>query len=259
MASGLIDLNCEAGEAGTRLQLELEAECLRHATSASIACAFHAGNPSLMARRLEQCRWMDVAAGAHPGLPRQTDFGRRRLFSDPEQVRHDLLYQVGALDGLARAQGVALTHVKLHDALLTAALARPEMAQAVIRALQDLNPALILVAPAGSALYRQAREQGLSAAAEVQPRRGYRPDGTPVDPAQPGALIPPGEPLFQRALQLAREGVLEAVDGSRLELPAHTLRLPAGTEPDVEQARLLRRYLEQEGVSCQPLPRVLAG
>lgn len=243
----MIDLNCDLGESFGRYQLGSDAAIMPYITSANIACGYHAGDPTVMQATLRLAKAHGVAAGAHPGWPDLQGFGRREMTFSTVETRALVLYQVGALAALARAEGVELTHVKPHGALYNQAARDPALAAAVAAALRDFSRALVLVGLAGSRLIEAARENGLHAAAEAFPDRAYLPDGTLMPRSQPGAVLESAGEIAQNALRLAREGIRGT--------PIDTLCLHGDHPNALENARAVRAALEQASIQVGPLER----
>src|SRR5262249_10908950 len=126
-----IDLNCDCGESFGPWRMGADAELLRHVTSANVACGAHAGDPDVMRATVRLARELGVAVGAHPGYPDLQGFGRRALAMAPEEIETSILAQIGALYAIARAEGVALAHVKPHGALANHAAVSPPIAAAI--------------------------------------------------------------------------------------------------------------------------------
>lgn len=91
-----VDLNADVGEGASD---DLEMLCL--VSSANIACGWHAGDARLMRATVSAALQRGVAIGAHPSYPDREHFGRREMQLRPEDVRADLIYQIGALQAIA--------------------------------------------------------------------------------------------------------------------------------------------------------------
>ena len=246
-----IDLNCDCGEGFGAWQLGDDAALLRHVSSANIACGAHAGDPEIMRRTLRLCRELGVAAGAHPGYPDLHGFGRRALPMSPAEVENSVLAQLGALAALARAEGVALRHVKPHGALYNVAAVTPAVAEAIARAVAAFSRELLLVGLAGSQLVAAGEAAGLRVAREAFADRGYAADGTLLPRGTPGALIvEPTENLAQ-ALRIVMEGHVLGPGGERVPVAADTLCVHSDTPGAAARAEALRRGLEAAGVVIQ--------
>ena len=243
-----IDLNCDCGEGFGAWQLGDDAALLRHVSSANIACGAHAGDPEIMRRTLRLCRELGVAAGAHPGYPDLHGFGRRALPMSPAEVENSVLAQLGALAALARAEGVALRHVKPHGALYNVAAVTPAIAEAITRAVAAFSRELLLVGLAGSQLVAAGAAAGLRVAHEAFADRGYAADGTLLPRGTPGALIvEPAENLVQ-ALRIVIEGHVLGPGGERVPVVADTLCVHGDMPGATRRAEALRHGLEAAGV-----------
>ncbi len=256
-----IDINCDMGESFGAYALGRDREIIEHITSANIACGFHASDPLAMERTLALARDHGVGVGAHPGYPDLVGFGRRKMDCSAAEVRADLLYQVGALAGLARSLGLPLQHVKPHGALYNTAAADPATAQAVCRALADYDPSLILVVlagPGGEVIRQAAADAGLArVASEAFADRAYTPEGRLVSRRLPGAVIHDPELVAARCLRMALEGMVEAVDGSLVRLNPQTICVHGDTPGAVELARAIKDALLAGGVPVRPMGQIL--
>lgn len=236
----IIDLNSDLGESFGAYRLGNDAAMMPLITSANIACGFHAGDPLVMAATLRLAREAGVAVGAHPGYPDLQGFGRREMDMSPEEVEACVLYQLGALEAFARAQGVRLAHVKPHGALYNQAARNAALASAVAQAVLRFNPDLILVGLAGSALITAGRETGLRVAAEAFPDRAYNPDGSLRSRRLPGAVLELPAEVAAQALNLAQNGI----NGQ----PVDTLCLHGDNPAAVEHARAVNEILTSAGL-----------
>jgi UPF0271 protein len=256
-----MDINCDMGESFGAYTLGRDAEVIAHITSANIACGFHASDPLVMERTLALCASHGVGAGAHPGYPDLVGFGRRKMACAPEEIRADLTYQIGALAGLARSQGLTLQHVKPHGALYNTAAADEATARAVCQALAAFDPGLVLVTlagPGGEVIRGQAAEAGLKrVASEAFADRAYTPEGRLVNRRLPGAVIHDPEVVAARCLRMAKEGVVEAMDGSLVPLNPHTICVHGDTPGAVELTRRIKETLTAGGVELKPLGQIL--
>lgn len=245
-----IDLNADVGEGCGD-----DAALLGLVTSANVACGFHAGDPELMARVVSAASKAGVAVGAHPSFPDREGFGRRAMQRSPDAVHADVLYQVGALQAVCRAQGVRLTHVKPHGALYNQAAGEPALAAAIAGAVRSADPHLLLVGLASSRAFREAAEaNGLRYAAEAFADRRYERDGTLTPRAAAGALIVSPSEAAAQALRIATRGEVVAADGKVVPLAAETLCLHGDTPGALAIARAVRDALVASGITVAALP-----
>jgi len=239
-----IDLNADLGEgAGS------DEELLKLVSSANIACGWHAGDASTM----RQCvRWAidnHVAIGAHPSFPDRANFGRSTMHLPPEEIVAGVLYQVGALAAIVKAEGGTLAHVKAHGALYNQAVKEPELAAAIVDAVRRFDPSLRFFGLAGSGMITAAERAGLKPVEEVFADRGYMPDGSLVPRSQPGALIVDEEQSLAQTLSLVRDHRVTAIDGSVVAVNAQSVCLHGDGAHALAFARRIRSTLEREGIA----------
>jgi len=243
-----IDFNCDVGESFGVWHMGADAELIALASSANIACGFHAGDPVHMQATVETCLRQGVAIGAHPGWPDLQGFGRRAMACNPAETHAYVLYQIGALAAFVQARGARLHHVKPHGALYNQAARDRTLADAIAAAVRDFDPALVLYGLAGSALLDAGRAVGLTVAAEAFAERRYEADGSLRPRSLPGAVIERVEDAQAQVLGLLSRGQVLDIDGRAIAIEADTLCLH-GDRPDaLEFARGLRRLMAESGV-----------
>ena len=229
-----IDLNCDMGE-----NIGNDAEIMPYITSVNIACGFHAGDSKTMRETVRLAKRYGVNVGAHPGWLDVAGFGRREMSLPPEEVEALILYQIGALAAIARAEGVELVHIKPHGALYNQAAKDRELANAIAGAVKRFSGNLILVGLAGSELIEGGLEVGLKVANEGFPDRNYNPDGTLVSRKERHAIIESPEEVAKHALDLIQNGIL--FGGKRVRVD--TLCLHGDHPRVVENAKLIHAML----------------
>lgn len=247
-----VDLNSDMGEGFGAWTMGDDERVLQFVSSANIACGFHAGDPSVMRRTVHAAAQRGVAIGAHPGLPDLAGFGRRNIDIAPETVYDIVVYQVGAMIGVARAAGISVAHVKAHGALYNMAVEDAALAGAIARAVHDVDANLIFYALPGTPLLSEAASVGLRTASEVFADRGYEADGSLTRRGTPGALIHDPEVAAQRAVRMVLEQVVEARDGTLVNVQPDTICVHGDGPQAAAIARLLRLRLEEAGVSIVP-------
>ena len=251
-----IDLNADLGESFGVYTLGDDDALLRSVTSASIACGFHAGDPSTMARTVRQAAAAGAALGAHPGLPDLAGFGRRRMALSPPEVRDLVTYQIGALAGFAARAGQALQHVKPHGALYSMAEEDPKIAEAIALAVQDWPEPLILVGLSGGRLIAAGQALGLVTASEIFADRAYLADGTLAPRSAPNSVLYDLDAVAARITLWAREGIIQATDGSLIAPEAATICLHGDAPNAPARAERVRQALEAEGIAVLPMGRL---
>jgi 5-oxoprolinase (ATP-hydrolysing) subunit A len=248
-----IDLNADVGESFGAYKLGRDEDLIPLITSANVACGFHAGDPGVMRATVAIARDHRVAIGAHPGFPDLVGFGRRELNASPQEVEDAVAYQIGALAGIAAAQGVRLQHVKAHGALYNMAVRTRPLADAIARATASVDRTLILVGLPGSELIEAGKRAGLQTASEGFADRAYQRDGALVPRTQPGAVIDDAETVVDRAVMMARERAVVAGDGSRVPIDIETLCVHGDTPGAASLASRIRQALATAGVEVRAI------
>ncbi|UDM50290.1 5-oxoprolinase subunit PxpA [Cupriavidus sp. MP-37] len=241
-----IDLNADLGEGCGN-----DEALLALISSANIACGWHAGDAATMVQTVRWALARGVAIGAHPSYPDRENFGRTEMQRDPEHVYADVLYQIGALAAIVRAQGGVLHHVKPHGALYNQAVRDPALARAIVRAVRDFDPDLVFFGLAGSQMIDVAKEAGLRVRQEVFADRGYNPDGTLVKRGTPGALHDDEEVALDQTLTMVREQRVRAIDGTWVPIQAETVCLHGDGAHALAFARRIRERLGAEGIAIR--------
>ena len=239
-----IDLNADLGEgSGSDQQL------LQLVTSANIACGFHAGDAQTM---LQSVRWAlksGVAIGAHPSFPDRENFGRTAMQLPPETVYAQVVYQIGALKAIVESEGGKLVHVKPHGMLYNQAAVDSQLADAIARAVQAVDPSLILVGLANSELIGAAERLGLVARQEVFADRGYQADGTLVPRSQPGAMIESEQQAIEQTLNMVQHGKVLSISGEEVAVRADSVCLHGDGAHALAFARRLRAAFAEQHIS----------
>lgn len=241
-----IDLNADLGEGCSN-----DEALLTLISSANVACGWHAGDAATMLQTVKWAIEKGVAIGAHPSFPDRENFGRTEMQRDPEAVYADVLYQVGALAAIVRAQGGQLHHVKPHGALYNQAARDPALAEAIVRAVRDFDSDLVFFGLAGSKMIDVARQAGLSVKEEVFADRGYNPDGSLVKRGTPGALHEDEEVALNQTLTMVREQRVRAIDGNWVPIRAETVCLHGDGAHALAFARRIRERLGAEGIAVR--------
>lgn len=249
-----VDLNADVGEGDP----DADAALLRLVTSANIACGLHAGDAHTMRATVALAVTHRVAVGAHPGWNDREGFGRRPMQMSAADIKDVILYQVGALDAIARSEGAVLVHVKPHGALYNQAEADRLLAAAIVEAIRAFDPTLALVGRAGSALAGAARALAHPFTPEAFADRRYRPDGSLLPRSDPAALLIDPEAVASQVGSLVTHGEVLTVDGTRVAVAFETLCLHGDTPGAPGLAARVRQELAALGVtvSAPRSPRV---
>ncbi len=246
-----IDLNCDCGESYGVFRVGDDEGILPFVSSANVACGGHAGDPMVMRQTVRRCRELGVAVGAHPSYPDLHGFGRRVLPLTSDEIENWVLTQIGALAAITRAEKVELCHVKPHGALYNVATQDMMVAMAIARAVAAFSHELALVGLAGSALIAAGHELGLPVLAEAFADRTYEANGRLRDRRHADALIIDPAQCLAQTLQIVRDRMVVAVDGTVVPLQADTICLHGDTPGAAARAAALRRGLEAAGIAVR--------
>lgn len=248
-----IDLNCDLGESFGAYTIGCDSKVIPLITSANVACGFHAGDPAIMSETVHLAAKNGTAVGAHPGFPDLQGFGRRKLDASPEEVKSYILYQIGALDGFCRVNGIKMQHVKPHGALYNMAAADEKLAAAICEAIKEFDPELILMGLSGSKMETAAADFGIPFASEVFADRGYRDDGSLVPRKEPGAVITDEELAVKRVVQMAKEGTVETVSGKTIKIKADSVCVHGDNAHALLFVERIKKALEENGIEVSSL------
>ncbi|EPJ88857.1 LamB/YcsF family protein [Pseudomonas sp. CFII64] len=246
---GRLLLNCDIGESYGAWTMGMDAEVMPFIDCANVACGFHAGDPSVMRKTVSLALANDVTIGAHPAYPDLVGFGRRSMACSPQEI-HDLLhYQIGALDGICRAQGGRVHYVKPHGAMYNDMMANPVQLRAVIEGIARYDaklPLMLLAMRDNSAAQAIADEFGVQLWFEAFADRGYDAQGRLMPRQQPNAVHHDPEIIIAQAMTLARGEPLIASDGTALHLTPHTLCVHGDNASSIAAVQRIRQALDEQ-------------
>ena len=246
-----IDLNADAGESFGRWQVVDERQLFAFLSSVNLACGFHAGDPLGLRESIAIAAEHGAAIGAHPGFPDKVGFGRRDLTVATAELEADVLYQLGAVAALAAAVGQRLNHVKAHGALYHQMTVNERVAEAFTRAVLALKqdvPVVVLAGPGGELMRAAVERMGGRVISEAFPDRAYLASGLLAPRSMEGAVINDAYEIAERAVALATEQTIPALDGGTVTVKARTLCLHGDGPTAVKAARAVRATLEHAGV-----------
>lgn len=247
-----MDINSDLGESYGAWRMGDDDAMLAIVTSANVACGFHAGDPAGILQTLKAAAAHGVAVGAHVAYPDLVGFGRRNMDPTSAELVADVIYQIGALQGLARAAGTRVRYVKPHGALYNTIAHDERQASDVIAAMQAADPQLTLLALAGSPLVERARARGLAVVAEAFADRAYNDDGSLVSRRLPGAVLHDPDAVAERMLQWVERGELPSISGRPVRIEADSICVHGDSPGAVEMARRIRARLAAAGVPLAP-------
>jgi len=249
-----INLNADLGESFGPWVMGNDGEMLRLVGSANVACGFHGGDPLVMRQTLRLARECGVSVGAHPSYPDLQGFGRRRMAMAPAELQAAILYQIAALDGMARVEGLRVTHIKPHGALNNAACEDRALADTVAQAIRAYDPTLILLAPALSQLCAAGAAAGLPVVEEIFADRAYLDDGQLVPRSRPDAMIHGAAASYAHVRRMLEEGAIVSVTGKRLPCRIGSICVHGDGAEAVATAAHLKERLAADGYRLVGLP-----
>lgn len=248
-----VDLNSDLGESFGAYKIGMDEEIIPLVSSANVACGFHAGDPTIMAKTVKLCKANGAAIGAHPGFQDMVGFGRRNMNVSARDVKNMIIYQVGALDAFCKAAGVKLQHVKPHGALYNMAAKDAALAKAICEGIYEYDSPLILLGLANSEMITQAKNMGLPCAAEVFADRAYEDDGTLVARTKPGAMIEDEEEAVRRVVGMIKNHKVTSINGKEIEICPDSVCVHGDSEKALLFVKKIRAAFEQEGIAVMPI------
>jgi 5-oxoprolinase (ATP-hydrolysing) subunit A len=246
-----IDLNSDLGESYGAWAMGDDEAMLSIVSSANVACGFHAGDPLGIWKTVKAAAEKGVSIGAHVSYPDRVGFGRRDMDLTSAELTADVIYQIGAIKGVAAAAGVTVGYVKPHGALYNRIAHDPKQGQAVIDGIKAIDPNLVLMGLAGAPILELAQKSGLKTVAEAFADRAYTPGGELVSRREAGSVLHDTDLIARRMLQLAREGTLEAIDGSTIKVDAQSICVHGDSPGAVAIAHEIRRAFEVDGIAVR--------
>lgn len=246
-----IDLNSDLGESYGAWSMGDDGAMLSVVSSANIACGFHAGDPAGIYRTVKAAVANGVVIGAHVSYPDRVGFGRRDMDVTTDELIADVIYQIGALKGIASAAGASVRYVKPHGALYNRIANDAKQGQAVIDAIKAIDSSLVLMGLANAPILDLARKSGLSVVSEAFADRAYTPQGQLVSRQEEGAVLHDADAIAARMVQLAREGTLEAIDGSIIKIDAQSICVHGDSPGAVAIAKQIRQRFEAEAIAIR--------
>ncbi|MFN4155746.1 MAG: LamB/YcsF family protein [Paracoccaceae bacterium] len=251
----MIDINCDMGEGFGPYRLADDAALMDHVSSVNVACGHHAGDPVIMERTVAMAKERGLDLGAHVSFPDLQGFGRRRIDMPPAEIEAHVLFQLGALEAMARRARHHITHMNPHGALGNLASADPVIAEALVRAVRDFDPQIAFLVLPTSALEQAATSAGSPVARLFLADRAYTSDGQLAPRQLPGAVIHDPAEAAARVLRVVRDRVIDTLDGQTIAMPVQSILVHSDTPGAVALARALHRVIREAGQTLAPLTR----
>ena len=251
-----VSMMADIGESFGNYRMGDDESILEVISDANVACGFHAGDPMVMDATVRACRARGVSVGGHPGFRDLQGFGRRAITMSRDEIRTDVLYQLGALKAFSTAQGVPLAHVTVHGKMDNIAGVDEMYAGAIVEAVRAFDPEIILTVQDGE-LERAAKKAGLRIAYTFMADRSYGSDGQPVSRDHPQALLHDPEVVAERALRAAVDGTIDSIEGTPIAMPCDVVLVHGDNAESVANAHKVHRRIVDAGIEILPLSQVL--
>jgi 5-oxoprolinase (ATP-hydrolysing) subunit A len=251
-----IDLNADLAEGYGQWRIGDDDALLNVLSSANLACGFHAGDPLIMEKTVKAALERGVDIGAHVGFPDKQGFGRRPMQIDSKELAAMVVYQLGALEGIARAVGHRMTHMSFHGALGNMAAADSAVAAPLVAAVARFNPELIIVSSTSRAIEDAAASCGLRVATTFLADRAYDRSGLLVPRRLPNSVIHDEAKVLDRVQQILRQGTVTTYEGEDLPMRPHSILLHGDTPGALSLARKIRMEIEQAGGKVVPVSQM---
>ena len=221
---------------------------LRKLSTVNLACGFHAGDPYLIKRYVAAAKAAGCTIGAHPAYPDLAGFGLRHMDLSPDEVQAVVQYQLGALDGFLKMEGMELHHVKCHGALYNRAAEDQAVADPLAEAVAAYRADLPIYGLPGSCLEHAAARVGIPFIAEAFSDRAYHADGRLVDRRRTDAMVLDPQSVAERVLGMVRSGTVVPVDGAPVFVGPRTICFHADTPGVVDFLHHSRHLLQDAGI-----------
>ena len=255
MEKNKVDFNSDIGESFGQYKLGLDERIVKYVSSANIACGFHAGDPMWINKTVQLAEKHGVRIGAHPSYPDLRGFGRRNMNIDPNEVKNDVIYQIGALTAFTADK--KLQHVKPHGAMYNTAVNDENLAEAICNAIIEVDSDLILLALSGSRWVSIAKEMGLKVAQEVFADRAINSDGTLVSRTLDGSVIHDPEIIAERTLKMVKHGYITSVTGEDVAVEVDSICMHGDNPEALQIAKEVKSELETSGINIVPLSELV--
>ncbi|MCF1494989.1 5-oxoprolinase subunit PxpA [Agrobacterium vitis] len=253
-----IDLNSDMGEGFGPYRLCDDEALMDVVSSANIACGFHAGDPEMMLRMVRLAKARGVGIGAHPGFPDRLGFGRRDMPVSAEELRSQVLYQLGALSAIAASEGLTVDHISFHAAMGNRINQDPALCDLVLTAVKTVAPEIIVFCMSGSEIERSALRCGLKTLTLFLADRAYDAKGALVPRGVANSVIKEEMAVRARVKQFLETATVTAIDGQTIAMPARSILVHSDTPGSLELAKIVRSEIEATGATLAPARDVIA-
>jgi len=241
----MLMLNCDLGESFGSWKMGRDDEVMPHIDQANIACGFHGGDPLVMEKTLTMAKQNGVMVGAHPAYPDLVGFGRRPMQCSADEISAFMHYQIAALEGMAKIQGLELAYVKPHGALYNDMMARDAVRAPIMKAIADFHMPVRLMlqaTPQAEQHRNEAADHGIELWFEAFADRCYDDDGKLLSRARAGA-VHTREKMLAQVEQICQQGTVTSVSGDTLELKPDTLCVHGDNDEGILAIKEIREII----------------
>ncbi|MBE7637198.1 5-oxoprolinase subunit PxpA [Sneathiella sp. P13V-1] len=253
-----VNLNADLGESYGMYSIGNDEAMLATVNSANIACGYHAGDPLVMRETIARAKQNGVSIGAHPSFPDHQGFGRRQMHLSSDELEAMVAYQIGAIMAMAAMNDTVVTHVKPHGALNNMASVDQDMSDAIARAIKAVDSNLILLATAGSCLFKGGINAGLPTAGEIFADRTYDENGNLAPRSQPGSMIHDANQAADQILSFLDSGKILTPEGKGIEAEIHSICVHGDSDGAINIANGVKERLTKEGYRLATLPEIFS-
>ena len=241
-----IDLNCDMGESFGIYKIGNDPEMMKHVTSISVGCGFHAGDPHVMRETVTLAKKYGVAVGAHPGYPDLIGFGRRKMEISRQEATDYILYQVGALKAFCEAAEIQLQHIKPHGEFYQMLWKNEDLTKGVLEAIQAFKPQPIFLALYNTMPFEMAESMGIRVIGELYGDLDYLPDGTTTIKKVHGKVDI--QETVAKVVRMVLEGKVRTTDGGEIEVKGSSICLHGDNPHSPEIVQAIRKQFEKNDV-----------
>lgn len=213
-----LTINCDLGEG-----ILGESAIIPLIDVASVACGGHEGDANSIRKTLADCLHHGKKTGAHPSYPDRTNFGRKSIQINPQNLLESLASQLALFVEIATEFDLDLDHIKFHGALYNDAASNPQLAELLTDWLSIHFPKTPVFVPPNSKMAFFALTKNLPIRLEIFGDRTYQKDYSLASRTIPGSLLTDSEAVIQHLTPVFDDGNLLALTGEKLPIVAETI------------------------------------
>lgn len=253
-----IGLNSDMGEGFGPYRIGDDDALMTVVSSANIACGFHAGDPNIMAAMVRAAKANEVEIGAHPGLADREGFGRRVIPMESDAMVQHVLYQLGALQAIAAAQGSRVAHLSFHAAMGNMVCADAALADRVLGAVAAVERSLVIYAMPDTEVEHAAHRAGMGVVTLFLADRAYDASGQLVSRKRANSVLTDHARVAARVTQFLNDGSVTTIEGQRIKVRAQAILVHSDTPGAFGLAKTVRDVVERGGGEVVPPSQLCA-